>query len=318
MVLHRELQFDDTVNIDCCKKPTLRLCAGVASSISSAVVAWAIVQNLWFNKARARYPGRLVSFLGIPLFVLNTALASGWIFGNDEQLDYLSNTSEQYAQYWERACMIQGGVVQAALMVMPAYSVWICITFFNVIVVRHKPNLFRRDLKRSRNVYIELSMHAVIVMGSLGVAVATTVNGYMGPDTGVASCWLESRDHQWTYFYYFMAVSLTTGIVFSVVSTYRLWEVLSSVGAEDMWSERNRPLRRVVYGNVGWTIGVVACGSIPVIDILVDTMALCWLANFSMSLLGLGKSFCARGRNVRARKSSPTCILLINIDNKHR
>jgi hypothetical protein len=109
---------------DCTGNSTLRLICGIAACCSSIVSLVATIRNLLFIPARVRYPGRLISLLGIAIMLLDFATATGFLVGY-RQLE--NNSSGNLL--WQRACVIQGAVVEAALILMAAYSFWVCLGF---------------------------------------------------------------------------------------------------------------------------------------------------------------------------------------------
>ena len=107
---------------DCTDNSVLRLTCGVAACCSSIVTLVATIHNIMFYPARARYPGRLISLLGIAIMLLDLTTAAGFLLGY-RQIDESSSDSE----FWKRACIIQGTIVEAALIFMAAYSFWVCL-----------------------------------------------------------------------------------------------------------------------------------------------------------------------------------------------
>jgi hypothetical protein len=148
--------------------------------------------------------------------------------------------------------------------------------------------MFRRNLESRTYQVIEILGHVFVVSCSAGVTLWVSFNEKVGTNSGIISCWTITSSAQWNYFYYFMAVSLLLGVFTSIIATRRLYEVLHSNGPEDEWTVENRPLRRVVYGNMVWTLGIVFTGAVPVVDSLTggEQQLFCWLANISVTSVG--------------------------------
>eukprot|EP00618_Florenciella_parvula_P002458 CAMPEP_0119481228 /NCGR_PEP_ID=MMETSP1344-20130328/9670_1 /TAXON_ID=236787 /ORGANISM="Florenciella parvula, Strain CCMP2471" /LENGTH=286 /DNA_ID=CAMNT_0007515597 /DNA_START=39 /DNA_END=898 /DNA_ORIENTATION=+ len=83
------------------------------------------------------------------------------------------------------------------------------------------------------------------------------------------------------------------GMVHSVLATSRVWRMLYWWGGSvHMWSAEHRPLRRVVYGNIAWTLAVTILCTVPTIDIIVDSYFTCTAAQISSSMFGLIWALC--------------------------
>jgi hypothetical protein len=54
-----------------------------------------------------------------------------------------------------------------------------------------------------------------------------------------------------------------------------------------MWSQRHRPLRRVVYGHLSWTVSTFAVFSIPIIKLFYSTSTTCELATINAASFGV-------------------------------
>jgi hypothetical protein len=131
--------------------------------------------------------------------------------------------------------------------------------------------------------------HAVILCGSLGVSLCAAFTGHVGPGAGISACWIQPHGSQAYFFYAIMAPVILCGVIFSLVSSWRLWLILRRVPdlVDDDWTARHRPLRRVVYGNIVWTFSVIVVGAIPVLDYVMKNKVMCWLANVNVSILGV-------------------------------
>jgi len=276
----------------CFHHDPVRTANGIMATTATIALIYATYLNLT-NKARLRYPGRLVTCLGFGLILVSITLAVGLPF-KFKQMDWDKggsykdhgnyDTLDPEERMWKHICVVQGGVFETGLLLIALYSAWICFAFFSVIGKRFQFQKMRRDIQDSTKQ--ETLIHIVIVLGSIAAGFAAVLKGEVGWDTGVAACWVESRSAQLSYYYGIMGLSLGTGVMFSVISTCRLWDILKSVGPERLWSEKHRPLRRVVYGNIFWTIGVVLASCVPILDFIIGGNLLCVLANLFLNGLG--------------------------------
>jgi hypothetical protein len=289
----RELHYDCTTYTD------VRVHSSIAAWIALAAVSYATAKNLWGDDRRLRYPGRLVTCFGGAILLFDLCLASSWLMGF-KQLDWGKKSHYHFyhddddEQFWFQACNVQGSIVQFSLTCTAAYCTWLSVAFFNVVQDRFTLNrviVETGDVKRNR-LNREIKTHAFILIGSAGVAAFTAFNGDIGANAGIIACWIQGgsqdgQNKQIYYFYVWMIIAVGVSMVFSGFAIVQLRRVLRSAGNGDMWSQRHRPLRRVVYGHLSWAVSTVAVISIPIAEFIYSTYGTCELATVNAALFGV-------------------------------
>jgi len=260
----------------CTTYDSVRKISAMVAFVSAAAALAVIVTSIWGNDRRRRYPGRLVTCFGAAIFLFDLNVALGWTV-DFRQLDW-GNGSNYHIFYphddngdrqWYDLCTAQGAVTQFSLMCMACYACWVGIAFFKVVSTRLSLVRLIMSYEEQNHAIGEVLTHVAILLVSAGTAAAAAVNRDVGANSGIVACWVEGYEYQQLYYYYFfMATILGSGVVFSLVATARLWNVLSSAGPADMWEVEHRPLRRIIYGNLVWSVSVGFTGVVPLVDLL--------------------------------------------------
>ena len=130
---------------------------------------------------------------------------------------------------------------------MACYATWLPIAFFNVIAGRFKFQLLSASYAHPSGRRREFMIHAAIWAGALGVSLGAAAEGVMETRSGIIACWVSGPGPygQLYYYYIWMTIALTVGVVHSVVATMRVWRILRGAGTEEVWTVAHRPLRRV-------------------------------------------------------------------------
>jgi hypothetical protein len=284
---------------ECQTFTSVRVRTAAVAWVSVAAGAFATVQNVRLEKRR-RYPGRLVTIFGAAILLFNLTVAMGLVV-DFKQLDWGRGSNYKYHyerddergdEQWYDVCTAQGVVVEFALVCCLCYACWLCLSFFNVIDQRlrlQRRALFnnasedgRRALRR------EAALHSLIALLALGVGLVAAHNGDIVANSGIIACWVGGGTYHQLYYYYIaMTLVLGVGLVHSAVATRRLWRVLRGAGPDDMWTAENRPLRRVVYGNIAWTFTTTFAVVVPLVDVVLDSKLTCELAQICTSMYGI-------------------------------
>jgi hypothetical protein len=278
---------------ECTTYGNVRREVAIVAMISVVALIWATIKNVQGDDRRLRYPGRLVTCFGISIMIFHILVALGWVidfkhldWGENSNYHYYHDNDEDGDKLWHDLCTGQGFLIQVALISMAFYSAWISYAFFYVIDMRMHGNYLLRQFNEQNNFRFEMRMHIGIFLFGVGAALTAALTNNIGSDSGITACWVDGYQYQQIYYYYiWMVITVFGGIFFSIVATIRLHNVLTST--ESMWLAEHRSLRRVVYGNIMWTMFVAIIAIIPIIDIIEDTKTTCVVNNIAINCSGV-------------------------------